>query len=150
MTKTDLEAFERAVRAAWAAGRIPNDALDPNPHHDDPAVGPNMYAVTEHFIRPMTAAAGGMSYALMLHPGGLECDVFVTHAWAEGVFEFVSKCLRAWPQGATHLWCCFLSNPQCQDDVAALLEGRKGGPGIPKGTRKRARRFVRRRVSALQ
>ena len=39
----------------------------------------------------VTAAAGGMSYALMLHPQGLKADVFITHGWAEGVFEFVDK-----------------------------------------------------------
>ena len=59
--------------------------------------------MNEHFIKPVTAKAGGMSYALMLHPAGLECDLFVTHAWAEGVFEFVDKCRRAWPKGAKHL-----------------------------------------------
>ena len=32
----------------------------------------------------MTLKAGGMSYALMKHPKGLSCDVFISHAWAEG------------------------------------------------------------------
>ena len=36
------------------------------------------------------------------NPEGLQCDIFVTHAWAEGVFEFVDKVLRAWPAGNKH------------------------------------------------
>jgi len=58
-----------------------------------------MYAVNQHFIQPRTRAAGGVSYALMLHPKGMDCDIFVTHAWSEGVFEFTRKVLRAWPKG---------------------------------------------------
>ena len=81
-----------------------------------------MYQVNKYFIKPRTAAAGGMSYALMLHPEGLECDVFITHAWAEGVFEFVDKVLAAWPAGADTLWCCFLANPQ-NGDISKLLAG---------------------------
>ena len=68
-----------------------------------------MYQVDKHFIKPATAHAGGMSYALMVHPQGVRCDVFITHAWAEGVFEFVDKVVAAWPDGATALWRCFLA-----------------------------------------
>ena len=35
-------------------------------------------------MKPVTRAAGGMSYALMKHPQGLLCEVFISHAWAEG------------------------------------------------------------------
>ena len=56
--------------------------------------GPDLYEVNEHFVKPLTSAAGGMSYALMKHPQGLLCEVFISHAWAEGrelswVFEGV-------------------------------------------------------------
>ena len=50
-----------------------------------------MYTVTEQYIKPVTAAAGDVSWALMKHPQGLPCDVFITHAWSEGIFEFVDK-----------------------------------------------------------
>lgn len=46
--------------------------------------GPDLYEVNEHFVKPLTSAAGGMSYALMKHPQGLLCEVFISHAWAEG------------------------------------------------------------------
>lgn len=46
--------------------------------------GPNLYQVNDHYVKPLTLAAGGMSYALMKHPEGLLCQVFISHAWAEG------------------------------------------------------------------
>ena len=46
--------------------------------------GPDLYEVNEYFVKPLTRAAGGMSYALMKHPQGLLCEVFISHAWAEG------------------------------------------------------------------
>eukprot|EP00434_Breviolum_minutum_P007846 symbB.v1.2.006923.t1/scaffold400.1/size211454/2 len=57
----------------------------------DTTIGPSMYTVTEQYIKPVTAAAGDVSWALMKHPQGLPCDVFITHAWSEGIFEFVDK-----------------------------------------------------------
>ena len=82
VTKEDLVYFQKEVLLAWKAGRIPNNPEHPNPLHDNLAFGPTMYAVTDHVIKPLTAKYGGMSFALMLHPAGLQCDVFVTHAWA--------------------------------------------------------------------
>lgn len=122
VTAADLKRFKQDVWDAWCAGRIPdNDDEDfKNPYHNDPDIGPNIYQVNKHFIMPETKRAGGMSYALMLHPEGLVCDVFVTHAWAEGIFEFISKVLRGWPRSGKHLWCCFLANPQ-NGNIASLL-----------------------------
>ena len=74
--------------------------------------GPSIYAVNEHYIKPVTAAAGKMSWALMMNPDGLDCDLFITHAWQEGVFEFTQKVLTSWPWRASHAWCCMLANPQ--------------------------------------
>eukprot|EP00438_Fugacium_kawagutii_P035670 Skav234118 [mRNA] locus=scaffold4383:15126:16776:- [translate_table: standard] len=58
-----------------------------------------------------------MSYALWLHPEGLPCQVFVSHAWAEGIFEFSHGVRSAWPSGRrlTNLYCCLLANPQNLD-----------------------------------
>ena len=74
--------------------------------------GPSIYALNEQYIKPITAAAGKMSWALMMNPDGLDCDLFITHAWQEGVFEFTQKVRTAWPWRARHAWCCMLANPQ--------------------------------------
>jgi len=55
-------------------------------------IGPNMYQVNEQVIMPVTADRDldipGASWSLMTNPVGSRCTLFVTHAWAEGVFEF--------------------------------------------------------------
>lgn len=56
--------------------------------HVQPHRGPNLYEVNEHYVKPVTRKAGGMSYALMKHPQGLLCQVFISHAWAEGAGLF--------------------------------------------------------------
>ena len=106
ITRSDLQLFEYHVQQHWILGKIPNDPAFPISHHDDPAFGPSMYAVNEHVIKPLTAEYGGMSYALLLHPEGLQCDIFVTHAWGEGVFEFLSKVYRGWPKGCSYMYIC--------------------------------------------
>ena len=49
---------------------------EPNPFHDDAEIGPNMHAVNLDVIKPRTALAGGMSWALMLNERGLDGDFF--------------------------------------------------------------------------
>ena len=44
----------------------------------------------------------------------------MTHAWAEGIYEFLDKLLASWPPGGTGAYVCFLANPQTAD-VASLL-----------------------------
>jgi len=68
--------------------------------------------VTRQLVAPVTATHGHASWALMLHPDGLPCDLFVTHCWQEGTFEFVDKVLHSWPKRTTNAYCCMLSNPQ--------------------------------------
>eukprot|EP00929_Paragymnodinium_shiwhaense_P100924 TRINITY_DN6361_c0_g3_i1.p1 TRINITY_DN6361_c0_g3~~TRINITY_DN6361_c0_g3_i1.p1 ORF type:complete len:666 (-),score=63.47 TRINITY_DN6361_c0_g3_i1:139-2136(-) len=119
ITREDLRSFAAEVRTAWEAGEIPEDPEHPNLYHNDPSIGPNIYAVNEHFIKPRTLEAG-VSWALMKHPEGLPCDAFVTHSWHEGIFEFAEKVQGLWPSDARHLYCCFLSNPQ-NGDVSAML-----------------------------
>lgn len=71
-------------------------------HTQDRRFGPTIYTVTDQLVKPITAQAGGMSWALMRHPKGKMCDVFITHAWQEGIFEFVDKASRrtcAWTGG---------------------------------------------------
>lgn len=124
ITRRDLEVFEDEVRSLYNAGGIPDDPARPNPFHDHPDVGPNMYRVNECYIKPVTLALG-TSWALMRNPQGLPCDVFVSHCWSEGVFEFVKKIKRLWPRGAKHLYCCFLSNPQ-NGDIRSMLGDNPG------------------------
>ncbi|OLQ15271.1 hypothetical protein AK812_SmicGene566 [Symbiodinium microadriaticum] len=111
------------VRSAWANGRVPDNEVMPNPRHHDAKHGPNLYQVNEHYIKPLTLAAGGMSYALMKHPEGLDCEVFVSHSWCEGLFQLSNSIRRAWPQLEVrrNLYCCLLANPQ-NLDISSLLD----------------------------
>merc|ERR1712048_794396 len=71
--------------------------------------------VSMGLIKPVTLQAGSTSWALMCNKEGLKCDLFVTHGWQEGVYEFIDKVLNSWPSGAQHAYCCMLSNPQNLD-----------------------------------
>merc|ERR1719210_2873168 len=126
VTRKDLRQFRILVQKSVAEGRIVPTALDSFDASDD-TIGPCIHTVTEQLIKPITAAAGGMSWALMLHPGGLECDLFVTHCWQEGVYEFIDKVLHSWPRRARHAYCCMLSNPQ-NLDIAGLISTPESSP----------------------
>jgi len=63
----------------------------------------------------------------MLHPDGLECDIFVTHCWLEGIYECIDKVLNSWPRRARHAYCCMLSNPQ-NLDIGDLLSSPRESP----------------------
>lgn len=89
--------------------------------------GPSIYIVNDLYIKPITAAAGKMSWALMMNPKGLDADLFITHAWQEGVFEFIEKVLASWPPRARHAWCCMLANPQ-NLDIGAMIQSPKVSP----------------------
>merc|ERR1712217_664856 len=90
-----------------------------------------MYQVNEQVIKPVTAdptlELPGVSWALACRDFGALCTLFVTHAWAEGVFEFEHKLRKSWPKdvfGAYRdaaAYICFLSNPQ-NLDISALLQ----------------------------
>ncbi|CAE7332361.1 unnamed protein product [Symbiodinium necroappetens] len=86
-----------------------------------------MYTVNMQYIKPVTALAGNPSWALMLHPGGLKCDLFITHGWAEGVFEFVDQIINSWPFGARAAYVCFLSNPQ-NLDIGEMIQSPEESP----------------------
>lgn len=88
------------------------------------------YQVNDYVVKPMTLAAGGMSYALMKHPQGLDCHVFISHSWHEGIFHLQSNVRSAWPQfqGCRNLYCCLLANPQ-NLDINELLGGANGALG---------------------
>merc|ERR1712232_505900 len=97
VTKADLAEFVASVHSAHYNGCIPQHSCSPNSKHDDDLVGPNVHAVNDAVIKPTTLAAGGASWALMMHPEGLLVDVFVSHGWTEGIYEFFSRLSESWP-----------------------------------------------------
>ncbi|CAK9080229.1 unnamed protein product [Durusdinium trenchii] len=101
------------------------DSQDNEDYED--VYGPSIYIVNEQYIKPVTAEAGKVSWALMRNPEGLDCDVFVSHAWQEGVFEFLSKLRCSWPWAARNAWCCMLANPQ-HLNIGSMLLSPKTSP----------------------
>ncbi len=90
VTQDDLMLLGREIARAARVGVISPTSLDKF-RREDRAIGPNMYTVVDQYIKPLTKAAGGMSWALLRHPQGLKCDCFITHCWAEGAYEFIEK-----------------------------------------------------------
>ena len=126
VSRSDLIAFKLEVKRAVSDGRIrPTtlDQFDPSDHR----YGPSIYTVNEQFIKPVTANAGNASWALMCNPSGIKCDVFVTHAWQEGLYEFVDKVVNSWPGRAHGAYCCMLSNPQ-NLDISDLIKTPRTSP----------------------
>ncbi|CAE7229221.1 unnamed protein product [Symbiodinium necroappetens] len=126
VTLADLHEFRRLVLQAIADGRIKPTDQDPFDAWDV-VTGPSMYTVTEQYIKTVTKKAGNASWALMKHPAGMDCDLFITHAWSEGIFEFVDKVTNSWPSGATAAYVCFLSNPQ-NLDIGGLITSPSESP----------------------
>ena len=58
----------------------------------DNIYGPCIHTVVTQMIKGVSLISGGSSWALLQHPDGLPCDLFVTHAWSEGIFEFIDSC----------------------------------------------------------
>eukprot|EP00747_Dinoflagellata_sp_TGD_P179099 gnl/TRDRNA2_/TRDRNA2_29297_c0_seq1.p1 gnl/TRDRNA2_/TRDRNA2_29297_c0~~gnl/TRDRNA2_/TRDRNA2_29297_c0_seq1.p1 ORF type:complete len:547 (+),score=58.59 gnl/TRDRNA2_/TRDRNA2_29297_c0_seq1:75-1715(+) len=114
VTRSDLKLLRRQVCEAIREGRIAPTDMDPFDPKDS-VIGPSVYTVVDQYIKPVTAEAGKMSWALMQHREGLLCDLFITHGWREGIFEFIDKVVNSWPLGQKHAYVCFLSNPQNLD-----------------------------------
>ncbi|CAE6971364.1 unnamed protein product, partial [Symbiodinium sp. CCMP2456] len=128
ITRSDLKYLGQEVRKAIQSGKIrpPDDGSD-DFQASDTRYGPSIYTVTKQHIMPVTAQFGKVSWALLQHPDGLDCDLFISHAWQEGVFEFLSKVLHSWPADARHAWCCMLANPQ-NLDIGSLLQSPSSSP----------------------
>ena len=123
VTFLDLAFLRQEVKTALGCGQI-----QPEPDEDvSEAYGPSIYTVTEQYIKPVTSQAGKMSWALMRNPNGLECDLFISHAWQEGVFEFLSKVGHSWPRGVKTAWCCMLANPQ-NLEISSFLQSPTTSP----------------------
>eukprot|EP00929_Paragymnodinium_shiwhaense_P026558 TRINITY_DN15785_c0_g1_i5.p1 TRINITY_DN15785_c0_g1~~TRINITY_DN15785_c0_g1_i5.p1 ORF type:complete len:422 (-),score=49.58 TRINITY_DN15785_c0_g1_i5:397-1662(-) len=126
VTRADLKELRALVtRAIHDETIVPTlqDPFDP----DNGQLGPSIYTVVQQFIVPVTAGAGGMSWALMKNPAGRRCDVFVTHAWTEGIFESIDKVLASMPFSSHNVWCCMLANPQ-NLDIGGLISDPKASP----------------------
>ena len=54
-------------------------------------------------------------------------DLFITHCWVEGVYEFLDKVLASWPLMAKAAYICFLSNPQ-NLDIGELIASPEESP----------------------
>eukprot|EP00928_Gymnodinium_smaydae_P097381 TRINITY_DN8814_c1_g2_i1.p1 TRINITY_DN8814_c1_g2~~TRINITY_DN8814_c1_g2_i1.p1 ORF type:complete len:660 (+),score=32.44 TRINITY_DN8814_c1_g2_i1:53-2032(+) len=121
VTLGDLRALKAQVVLAVKRGSIRPTDLDDFDDEDD-TCGPNAYTVVDQHIKPITQRAGNMSWALMLHPQGLKCDLFVTHCWSEGLFEMLDKVIHSWPWTQRHAYICFLSNPQNLDIAGFISE----------------------------
>ena len=96
-------------------------------HLEDKLVGPTVYLINDQLIKPVTTEAGQVSWALMCSPEGCECDLFISHAWLEGILEFLSAVCATWPRKAKGAYCCMLSNPQCLD-ISALIQTPQNSP----------------------
>jgi len=88
-------------------------------------IGPNIYQVNDQVIKPMTADPSlilpGVSWALSDCLAGHAVTHFVSHAWAEGLFEFCRLLFQQWLETeGTSAYICFLSNPQ-NLDIASFL-----------------------------
>ena len=132
VTYADLKFLRRQVLTAIQQGLILSASPtssdgESKQSEDDDEFGPSIYVVNEQYIKPITAQAGKMSWALMMNPDGLDCDLFVSHAWQEGIFEFLSKVLSSWPTRARHAWCCMLANPQ-NLNIGSMLQSPKTSP----------------------
>eukprot|EP00928_Gymnodinium_smaydae_P061701 TRINITY_DN4572_c0_g2_i1.p1 TRINITY_DN4572_c0_g2~~TRINITY_DN4572_c0_g2_i1.p1 ORF type:complete len:754 (-),score=39.97 TRINITY_DN4572_c0_g2_i1:449-2710(-) len=126
VTYEDLVNFKKLVEEEVKAGRIVPTELDPFDPKDH-FIGPTMYTVNDQYIKPVTAEAGDMSWALMLHPEGLQCDIFITHGWKEGIYELVDSVISSWPRGMKAAYCCVLSNPQ-NLDISSLIGSPEDSP----------------------
>merc|ERR1719502_7467 len=130
VTPQDFHFLRQQIRTAVRDGVVTQVPIDPTTGHGDMfdakdnINGPSMYNVVSSFLKPLSANAGNMSWALMRNPKGLPCDVFITHAWAEGAYELIDKVLASLPWGKTRAWCCILANPQNLDIAHLISEPR--------------------------
>ena len=90
-------------------------------------MGPNMYQINESYIQPLTREKDKhhgipcLSYALHHNPSGLKCDLFISHAWSEGIFELTKRVDENWPAGCAGAYICSLANPQNLPDLMSHM-----------------------------
>jgi len=136
VSKAQLKDFVEGVRHAVSSGGIINPSKNkagqfyyPQDKFESKDIGPNMHIVNGQFIKPRTKEADliygipFLSYALMKNSAtaGLACDLFVSHAWDEGCYQFGNFALEKWPAGLQGAYICFLSNPQHNPSLISEL-----------------------------
>ena len=76
VTRADLKYLGQQVMDALEEGHIQYSPESSDSEDADVSeFGPSIYVVNEQYIKPITAEAGKMSWALMMNPDGLECDI---------------------------------------------------------------------------
>ena len=116
--RAQVKAFRSKVVKALRRKQIINQPDPSKPYYypqerfDSDTIGPNMYQVNQYLIKELTKVAHdglpGLSYAMQcnLATGGLQCELFFSHAWSEGVFEFIDHALEAWPEECEGAYIC--------------------------------------------
>eukprot|EP00811_Abedinium_folium_P037091 NODE_9739_length_1402_cov_5.520000.p1 GENE.NODE_9739_length_1402_cov_5.520000~~NODE_9739_length_1402_cov_5.520000.p1 ORF type:complete len:413 (-),score=136.81 NODE_9739_length_1402_cov_5.520000:42-1280(-) len=97
--------------------------------------GPSIYQVTAQYVlrrsgmlaRPLPFASMALRWGCAT--GGIECGVFISHAWLGGLWEFADSALAAWPADCEGAYICFLSNPQhLRELLREMLEAPNEAP----------------------
>jgi len=112
LSKVDIDDFEEKVRDYFRDNPLDKDDRFHREEYENDHVGPSVYTTTKEFIKREARKNDGLSWALMRNPAGLKCEGFASHAWIEGVYEFIEKLLGCWPRQVNGMYICFLSNPQ--------------------------------------
>jgi hypothetical protein len=127
--------FVALVRSSVQNGSIVNLTPENAPFYSAEkfeTVGPNAYQVCNQRIKPLTDASAMVlplcSYALQQNPAaGQECNLFLSHAWSEGVFELAHTLETAWREEYVGAYVCFLANPQ-NLDISVLVSTPETSP----------------------
>ena len=107
MSRAQMKEFRKALQKMVDAGVFKGQPDDSQPFYyptskvKDPKVGPNMHEVNRVLIKEETkkiADLPGLSWAVWKNvaTAGLLVKLFFSHAWDEGVFEFLDNALAAW------------------------------------------------------
>lgn len=139
ISKSQFKDFLGMVRRSISEGSISNPSKEVCKergfkHYSDwkfsnSRIGPNMHHVNSGLIRPYIEGPDsshgicGLSYALKENSktAGLRCDLFISHAWDEGVFDLEENLMKSWPQSCSTAYFCCLSNPQNQPQLIRHL-----------------------------
>jgi hypothetical protein len=135
ISQAQFRDFMRLVEEGVARGSIVNFTVAHLPQYSVErfqSVGPNAYQVCDQLIKPVSGRDAVRlpfaSYALQQnHEMGLACSLFISHAWAEGLFELSDTLGDAWPIECEGAYLCFLANPQ-NLDISALVQRPDASP----------------------
>eukprot|EP00931_Biecheleriopsis_adriatica_P086378 TRINITY_DN61061_c0_g1_i1.p1 TRINITY_DN61061_c0_g1~~TRINITY_DN61061_c0_g1_i1.p1 ORF type:complete len:436 (+),score=46.59 TRINITY_DN61061_c0_g1_i1:13-1320(+) len=148
ISKNQLKEFIASVSSAIKDSTLVNPSRDelnaaghPERYYDDAKfrsceIGPNMHQVNAQFILPETEKPDPLrnipylSYSVGKNSqAGLQCDLFYSHAWNEGVFEFWKHALSSWPDDCLGAYICFCANPQHLGDLLSeMIQSPKDSP----------------------